>query len=130
MFDYHNLEHFRFWSQKILPLVYDDSLSYYEILCKVVDYINKLIDDDKAIIDNVNELKNELNIVQEWIDNFDTTFIQKQVEENIAKTIKTVTFGISSAGYFMASIPSNWSDIEFGTIQSGELYGHLTLSYD
>lgn len=130
MFDYHNLEHFRFWCQKILPLVYDDSLSYYEILCKVVDYINKLIDDDKAIIDNVNELKNELDIVQQWIDNFDTTFIQKQVEEYIAKTIKTVTFGISSAGYFMAIIPSNWSDIEFGTIQSGELYGHLTLSYD
>lgn len=130
MFDYHNLEHFRFWCQKILPLVYDDSLSYYEILCKVVDYINKLIDDDKAIIDNVNELKNELTVVQKWIEDFDTSFIQKQVEEYIAKTIKTVTFGISSAGYFMAIIPSNWSDIEFGTIQSGELYGHLTLSYD
>lgn len=130
MIGYNNLEHFRFWCQKILPLVYDDSLSYYEILCKVVDYINKLIDDDKAIIDNVNELKNELNIVQEWIDNFDTTFIQKQVEEYIAKTIKTVKFGISSEGYFMAVIPSNWSDIEFGTIQNGELYGHLTLSYD
>lgn len=130
MFDYHNLQHFRFWCQKILPLVYDDSLSYYEILCKVVDYINKLIDDDKSIIDNVNELKNELNIVQKWIDNFDTSFIQKQVEEYIAKTIKTVTFGISSAGYFMAIIPSNWSDIEFGTIQIGELYGHLTLNYD
>ena len=28
---------FRFWCQKVLPLVYDDSLSYYEILCKVVD---------------------------------------------------------------------------------------------
>lgn len=130
MIDYHNLEHFSFWCQKILPLVYDDSLSYYEILCKVVDYINKLIDDDKAIIDNVNELKKQLDIVQKWIDNFDTMFIQKQVEEYIAKTIKTVTFGISSAGYFMAIIPSNWSDIEFGTIQSGELYGHLTLSYD
>ena len=130
MLDYNNLEHFRFWCQKILPLVYDDSLSYYEILCKVVDYINKLIDDDKAIIDNVNELKNELVVVQKWIEDFDTSFIQKQVEEYIAKTIKTVTFGISSAGYFMAIIPSNWSDIEFGTIQSGELYGHLTLSYD
>ena len=110
--------------------MYDDSLSYYEILCKVVDYINKLIDDDKAIIENVNELKNELDVVKKWIDDFDTSFIQKQVEEYITKAIKTVTFGISSTGYFMAIIPDNWSDIEFGTIQSGELYGHLTLSYD
>ena len=31
---------FKFWCQKVLPLVYDDSLSYYELLCKVVDYIN------------------------------------------------------------------------------------------
>ena len=130
MYNYNDLTHFKFWCQKVLPLVYDDSLSYYEILCKVVDYINKLIDDDKAIIENVNELKNELNVVQKWIADFDTSFIQKQVEEYIAKTIKTVTFGISSAGYFMAIIPSNWSDIEFGTIQSGELYGHLTLNYD
>ena len=130
MYDYNNLTHFKFWCQKILPLVYDDSLSYYEILCKITDYINKLIDDDKAIINNVNELKNELSIVQKWIADFDTSFIQKQVEEYIAKTIKTVTFGISSAGYFMAMIPSSWSDIEFGTIQSGELYGHLTLNYD
>ena len=130
MSNYNELKHFKFWCQKILPLVYDDSLSYYEVLCKVVDYINKLIDDENSAIAQIEELRKELAIVQKWIDDFDTSFIQKQVEEYIAKTIKTVTFGISSAGYFMAIIPSNWSDIEFGTIQSGDLYGHLTLSYD
>ena len=31
----------RFWCQKVLPLVYDDSLSYYELLCKVVDNLNQ-----------------------------------------------------------------------------------------
>lgn len=33
----------RFWSQKVLPLVYDDSLSYYEVLCKVTDKLNEVI---------------------------------------------------------------------------------------
>ena len=33
----------RFWSQKVLPLVYDDSLSYYEVLGKMVSKINELI---------------------------------------------------------------------------------------
>lgn len=33
-----------FWSQKVLPLVYDDSLSYYEVLCKVRDKLNELIE--------------------------------------------------------------------------------------
>lgn len=36
---------FRFWCQKVLPLVYDDSLSYYELLCKVVSYINSMSED-------------------------------------------------------------------------------------
>ena len=26
---------FRYWCQKVLPLVYDDSLSYYELLNKI-----------------------------------------------------------------------------------------------
>lgn len=125
-----SLNTFRFWCQKVLPLVYDDSLSYYEILCKVVDYINKLIADDKILADDVKELQNEMSSVQDWINNFDTTFIEKEVQEYIAKTIKSVTFGISSSGYFMCLLPDNWSEIRFGTIQSGELYGHLTLSYD
>ena len=54
------LKYFRFWCQKVLPLVYDESLSYYEILCKVVKYINDLIKSDEEIIENI-----EINIVQE-----------------------------------------------------------------
>lgn len=39
----------RFWCQKVLPLVYDDSLSYYEVLCKVVKYVNSLAEDISKI---------------------------------------------------------------------------------
>lgn len=35
---------FGFWSQKVLPLVYDDSLSYYEVLSKITFKINEIID--------------------------------------------------------------------------------------
>lgn len=31
-----------FYCQKVLPLVYDQSLSYYEVLCKMRDYINDM----------------------------------------------------------------------------------------
>lgn len=37
-----NYEKLRFWCQKVLPLAYDDSLSYYELLCKVVTHLNTL----------------------------------------------------------------------------------------
>ena len=42
---YNKIGAFRFWCQKVLPLVYDDSLSYYELLNKVVNYLNNMISD-------------------------------------------------------------------------------------
>ena len=37
--------------QKVLPLVYDESLSYYEILCKIIWWIEHNKEDIEAIID-------------------------------------------------------------------------------
>lgn len=41
-FDYISPVHF--WVQKVLPLVYDDALSYYEVLSKVVLKLNEIIE--------------------------------------------------------------------------------------
>lgn len=129
------LKTFRFWCQKVLPLVYDDSLSYYEVLCKVVDYINNIIEDENAIIDDVDTLKNEMATVQEWIDNFDIGEIETKVEELISEAVKMVFFGLDNLGHFVAYIPDNWNDIKFNTTDydypdpTNVGYGHLVLSY-
>jgi hypothetical protein len=125
------LKHFKFWCQKILPLVYDDSLSYYEVLCKVVDYINKLIDDENSAIKQIAELKKELEVVQKWIADFNTSF----AEEIIKKYLATMIFvEISDSGYIVYYIPERWEDIQFETtgldveIPNTD-YGKLVLSY-
>ena len=41
---------------KVLPLVYDDSLSYYEVVCKVKEKLNEVIDLDNAQSEAINEL--------------------------------------------------------------------------
>lgn len=126
-----NFKHLRFWCQKVLPLVYDDSLSYYEILCKVVNYINNIIDNEKEITEEVESLKAELKVVQEWIANFDTSY----AESIIKKYIATMIFlEISDSGYILYFIPDTWEDINFNTtgkdIQiDGQEYGRLVLSY-
>ena len=125
------LHHFRFWCQKVLPLVYDDSLSYYEVLCKVVNYINNLIDTNNQIIEYVDELKAELKVVQDWIDNFDTSYAESIIREYLATMIFVE---ISDAGYFVYYIPESWDDITFNTtglditIPDTD-YGRLVLSY-
>ena len=68
---------FRFWCQKILPAVYDDSLSYYELLCKVVDYLNKVMEDDINVINLVNELE---DFVNNYFDNLD---VQKEINNKL-----------------------------------------------
>lgn len=45
------IKKFRGWCHKVLPLVYDDSLSYYEFLCKVLEKLNEVIDAVNAIIE-------------------------------------------------------------------------------
>ena len=49
-----DLEPFRLWCQKVLPLTYDDSLSYYELLCKVIDSLNKTGEDMTVLYEYVN----------------------------------------------------------------------------
>lgn len=77
----------RFWCQKVLPLVYEDSLSYYEVLCKCVDYINKLVEDEK-------EMQNEIIELKEYVDNyFNSLDIQAEVESVIDELITDGTMG-------------------------------------
>ena len=45
----------KFYCQKILPLVYDDSLSYYEVLCKIVHKLNVLIDNNNLLPELIRE---------------------------------------------------------------------------
>lgn len=130
----YDLSTFKFWCYKVLPLVYDDSLSYYEVLCKVVDYINKLIEQDKIFGDELTNLKKDLANVQNWIDNYDTSYAKEVLEKFIANMIYV---DISDSGYIIYHIPESWNDIKFYTtglditVPTENEYGHLVLSlYD
>lgn len=57
---------FRFWCQKVLPLVYDDSLSYYEVLCKLTNFVNELAERIADAFDEVN--KNVQEYVNTWLE--------------------------------------------------------------
>ena len=78
------VESFRFWCQKVLPLVYDDSLSYYELLCKVVNYLNNTIIDVNTLgtdVDNINKAYNNLqNYVNDY---FSTLDVQEEINNKL-----------------------------------------------
>jgi archaellum component FlaC len=62
---------FAFWLQKTQPLVYDDALSYYEVLCRtsailnqLIKQVNDLTDAQKKFIEDATNLLNR--IINEW----------------------------------------------------------------
>lgn len=71
------IDSLRFWCNKILPLVYDDSISYYETLCKISEKLNEVINDMNEIPQYIADLISDeklkeimstlLNILQEQI---------------------------------------------------------------
>ena len=126
------IEKVRFWCFKVLPLVYDDSLSYYEVLCKVVDKLNEMISSLNELSDTVADIKAVIAELEEWIKNVDTTYISEWIAEHLANMIFVE---INDAGYFVIYIPGSWQDITFNTsgwdivLDPPRDYGHLVLSY-
>ena len=79
----------RFWCNKILPLVYDDSLSYYETLCKIAEKLNEVINDINEIPQYIRDLVSDeklKEIMQTLLNN-----LQEQIASANEGTSKTAT---------------------------------------
>lgn len=57
-----------FWCQKVIPLVFDDSLSYYEAICKFMQKLNEVINALNNNAECIDELQGKYIILQR---NFD-----------------------------------------------------------
>ena len=78
-----DIKHFRFWCQKVLPLVYNNSLSYYEVLCKVSAKLNELI--------------NNVNDIPEYIDaKIEESFDEEHITEILTQFIAKIQNAISA----------------------------------
>lgn len=77
---------FRYWCQHVIPLVYDDSLSYYELLCKVVNYLNDVISNVDGLHTDVEDLLTAYNELQEYVNNyFSDLNVQTQIDNKLDK---------------------------------------------
>jgi hypothetical protein len=70
---------------KILPLTYDDSLSYYEHVCKLTTKVNEIIDFidtnlDKALTEYIDAQFNNLIINAIYDESTETIILKKDVK--------------------------------------------------
>lgn len=109
--------------EKVLPLVYDDSLSYYEVLCKVQCKINEMIV-------NLNDVAEKLSNIDGVIEEKATEIINEKLQEwyndgTLEKLINEILF--KEYAYFnLTSIrPSSEEELSLET-----LYSNLISLYD
>lgn len=125
----------RVYVQKVLPLVYDDSLSYMELLCKIKEKLNEVISSSNGFIPKLNEIEGEVDNLELRVDHLESGEYDDIIKEYLDRAIKNVFFGLTDSGYFVAYIPDGWNDVEFHTteyditIETEPEYGHLVLSY-
>lgn len=73
-----------FYCQKVLPLVYDDSLSYYECICKLTNKVNELIDTfndvlQEKMVASVDKYFNQVMIDAVYNEDTETIILKKEL---------------------------------------------------
>ena len=141
---------FKFYCQKVLPLVYDESLSYYEVLCKLTEYMNTMFETQEnfeaalaqlnlqqqnlanqfiELRQSVSEDLAAMNETLEKIKNGDyidlyldpiKEYIDENVQKLVSKIVSYVSFGLTADGFFSAYIPDSWDFLGFDTIPYGD----------
>lgn len=81
-YNFNKLTPFKFFCLTNFPFIEEDfdSLNIYELLCKVVEYLNKVIDSNNSIGAQTEELTNAFNTLKSYVDNY---FKNLDVQEEI-----------------------------------------------
>lgn len=61
---------FKAWCRRVLPAVYDDSLSYYEQLAKLVAKLNEVIENANASVIEIENLKTSYTTLKDYVDHY------------------------------------------------------------
>ena len=110
-----NIETLKFWCHKLLPLVYDDSLSYYEVLCKVSAKLNEVIGTTNEFGEHLNE---QLLEMRELI-NTELARIESEVDTKMNEAKTAIKEELTSPNSF------NGSAIINGSIADNKLMSKL-----
>lgn len=139
------LSMYQLFCQKVLPAVYDDSLSYYEAVCKVADYLNKTMKNVNDVNGDLQTLYNFTKQLQQSFEQFATsgfmdyykTLMQQWLCDNMPNILSCsaafVWLSLDDSGHILIHIPETWDFLVFSvtnTNQNLDNYGQLQITWD
>ena len=94
---YKSLTPIKWFCNKVLPCVYDDTLSDYELICKCIKYLNDMVSNNEGVQENVQKLYDAFVQLQEWVnanvnDEVFAEFVNNYVSDNeeFIESVKTI----------------------------------------
>lgn len=79
-----NLDSFRTCCKKVIPLVFDNSWSVYENLCRISAKLNEVIESQNLVIDQVNALTILFQELKDFVNNyFDNLDVQEEINKKL-----------------------------------------------
>lgn len=84
------------YMQKVIPLAFNESLSYYEQLCLILNYIkNEITPNLNTLIDEYSDLENSVEKLEKYIDDY---FNSEDFNNKVTTAIDTKLNAMASSG--------------------------------
>ena len=78
-----------------------DAVTNYQLLCKVVEYLNKIIDNNNKQNDNINQLEQNFITLYDYVNNsFSNLNVQEEINKKIDELITTGEFNSFLSGIY------------------------------
>lgn len=130
------------YCQKVLPAVYDDSLSYYEVLCKVRDVLNKTVDGTNALNGDLKELYEYVEQLYHYMsDDPASQFIDQleaYIDQHLIDYVARMAYYVfptlqqfdDGTWHYAIKVPQSWKQLRFSWIwDETDLVWKLVLLY-
>lgn len=121
--DYKKLSPFKGWVIQNFPYIEEDfdAITDYQLYCKIVEYLNKVIYNQNLLDEANNELIDSFNDLKNYVDNyFNTLDLQDEVDDKINEMVESGEFETLLNNYFNPNfkiiIPKNFENVDIGDI--------------
>lgn len=87
---YQDMRPFRMWCQQVLPLVYSNEISYYEVLGKVTEYLNNVIQTMNEVGEDTTALHQAYVKLQNYVNNYFTNLdVQEEIDNKLDDMVES-----------------------------------------
>ncbi|MBO7044024.1 hypothetical protein J6W34_05760, partial [bacterium] len=89
-----NLKPFKLFALKNFPFIEADfdAITNYELLCKIVEYLNNVIASQNETMENVQELSTAFNQLYDYVNNyFDNLDVQEEINNKLDEMVEQGT---------------------------------------